>query len=88
MCCLAYELSQYRDTAERLPPVGSKLKTGKGGVTVTRQDVFHDAVWVRDDEGGEHRVAMADLPPGPWHECGDCNCGEKPKKGSKPADPA
>ena len=81
MCCLSYELSQYRDSLERLPPVGAKLSTGKGGVTVTRQDVFQEAVWVRDDEGVEHRIAMAELPPGPYHECGDCNCGEKPKRG-------
>src|SRR5882672_10564531 len=84
MCCLAYELSQYRDNATKLPPLGVKLKTGKGGVTVTRQEVYQDAVWVRDDEGVEHRIAMAELPPGPYHECGDCNCGEKEKRGTNP----
>ena len=80
MCCLSYELAQYRDGADRLPPLGAKLKTGKGGVTVTRQDVYQQAVWVRDDEGNEHRIAMSELPPGPYHECGDCNCGEKDKR--------
>src|SRR5439155_25529892 len=30
MCCLAYELSQYRDSAEGLPPIGTQMKTGKG----------------------------------------------------------
>jgi cell fate regulator YaaT (PSP1 superfamily) len=86
MCCLAYELSQYRDNATKLPPLGVKLKTGKGGVTVTRQEVYQDAVWVRDDEGVEHRIAMAELPPGPYHECGDCNCGEKEKRTNPPPD--
>ena len=80
MCCLSYELSQYRDSANHLPPLGAKLKTGKGGVTVTRQDIFQEAVWVRDDEGNEHRIALSELPPGPYHECGDCNCGEKEKR--------
>ena len=84
MCCLAYELAQYRDSATKLPPLGATLKTGKGGVTVTRQEVYQDAVWVRDDEGIEHRIAMSELPPGPYHECGDCNCGEKDRRASSP----
>lgn len=83
MCCLAYELTRYRDTATRLPPVGAQLKTGQGLMTVLRTDPHGETVWVRDDEGGEHRIAMDDLPPGPYHECGDCNCGKKkPKEGA------
>ncbi|HTO92443.1 MAG TPA: regulatory iron-sulfur-containing complex subunit RicT [Candidatus Sulfotelmatobacter sp.] len=81
MCCLAYELVQYRDSADRLPPAGAVLKTGQGQMTVTRTEVYQEAVWVRDDEGGEHRIAYADLPPGPYHKCGDCNCGKKKRGG-------
>ncbi len=81
MCCLAYELTQYRDSAERLPPVGAQLKTGQGICTVTRTEFYQEAVWIRDDEGGEHRIAYTDLPPGPYHKCGDCNCGKKTKAG-------
>ncbi len=83
MCCLAYELVQYRDSVEHLPPVGAKLKTGKGVCTVIRVETYQEAVWVRDDEGGEHRIAYADLPPGPYHKCGDCGCGAK-SKGDRP----
>jgi cell fate regulator YaaT (PSP1 superfamily) len=79
MCCLAYELTQYRDSAEGLPPVGAVLRTGQGQMTVLRTEVYQQAVWIRDDEGGEHRIGMADLPPGPYHKCGDCNCGKKSK---------
>ncbi len=87
MCCLAYELSQYRDSAERLPPVGAQLSTGQGRMTVTRTETYQEAVWVRDDEGGEHRIAYADLPPGPYHQCGDCSCGKrKPRGGDRPDD--
>lgn len=85
MCCLAYELSQYRDSAARLPAPGAKLKTGKGVLTVLRTETYQEVVWVRDDEGGEHRIAYADLPPGPYHACGDCGCGEK-KKGGEPGE--
>ncbi|HEY3216670.1 MAG TPA: regulatory iron-sulfur-containing complex subunit RicT [Candidatus Eisenbacteria bacterium] len=79
MCCLAYELTQYRDTAQKLPPVGAHLHTGQGEMTVIRTEIYQEAVWIRDDEGGEHRIAYADLPPGPYHKCGDCNCGKKGK---------
>jgi cell fate regulator YaaT (PSP1 superfamily) len=85
MCCLAYELTQYRANAQALPPVGTVLKTGQGPMTVIRQEIYNEAVWIRDNEGGEHRVAYADLPPGPYHECGDCNCGKKkPKRDNGP----
>ena len=56
------------------------MRTGKGVFTVTRTEVHQEVVWVRDDEGAEHRIAYDDLPPGPYHQCGDCNCGEKEKK--------
>ncbi len=79
MCCLSYELAQYRDSTAKMPPVGAQLKTGKGICTVLRTDASQGAVWVRDDEGGEHRIAYEDLPPGPYHKCGDCNCGAKQK---------
>src|SRR5580765_3051226 len=75
MCCLAYELAQYRDSSERLPAVGTRLTTGKGVVTVTRTDAYQEAVWVRDEDGAEHRIAYEEMPPGPYHKCGDCGCG-------------
>ena len=77
MCCLSYELAQYRDSATRMPPVGTKISTGKGAVVVTRSDSYRETVWVRDDEGAEHKIAYDDLPPGPYHKCGDCSCGKR-----------
>ena len=76
----AYELVRYRDSLEKLPAPGTQIRTGQGIVTVTRGDLYQEAVWVRDDEGAEHRIAYADLPPGPYHKCGDCNCGKKKPK--------
>ena len=84
MCCLAYELALYRDSAERLPAVGTDIKTGQGMVRVIRTETYQEAVWVRDDEGGEHRIAYDDLPPGPYHKCGDCSCGKKKDGGGGP----
>ena len=90
MCCLAYELVQYRDSTTRLPKIGVQLKTGKGPVTVTRTDAYNETVWVRDDEGHEHKIAYSDLPPGPYHQCGDCQCGakKKPTNGGEAPPPA
>jgi cell fate regulator YaaT (PSP1 superfamily) len=79
MCCLAYELTQYRDSADRLPPVGAELRTGKGVCRVTRTEVYQEAVWIRDSDGQEHRITYDMLPPPPYHKCGDCNCGQKTK---------
>ena len=86
MCCLSYELAQYRDSAAKLPPVGTKISTGKGAVVVTRTEAYAETVWVRDDEGAEHRIAYDELPPGPYHKCGDCSCGKK--SGGNGGDPA
>jgi hypothetical protein len=44
---------------------------------VIRTETYQEAVWVRDDEGGEHRIAYDEMPPGPYHKCGDCTCGKK-----------
>ena len=79
MCCLAYELVKYRDSLERLPPVGAELRTGKGVCRVTRTEVYQEAVWIRDSDGQEHRLTYDMLPPPPYHRCGDCNCGQKPR---------
>ena len=84
MCCLSYELAGYRDSAEKIPAVGTQIRTGQGIVTVTRGELYQEAVWVRDDEGAEHRIAYADLPPGPYHKCGDCHCGKKKPKAEDP----
>jgi hypothetical protein len=54
-------------------------------VTVFRTEIYAEAVWIRDSEGSEHRIALSDLPPGPYHECGDCHCGKRKGNGSGPA---
>ena len=51
MCCLAYELDRYRQSAAKLPPVGTVLHTGRGDCTVIRTELFQESVWVRDAEG-------------------------------------
>src|SRR5881409_1130357 len=45
MCCLAYELVRYRDSAAKLPAVGAELRTGQGVCVVTRTEVHQETVW-------------------------------------------
>jgi cell fate regulator YaaT (PSP1 superfamily) len=87
MCCLAYELNTYRESASRMPPVGARLETGRGTCVVTRTELHREAVWVRDSDGQEHRITWDMLPPGPWHKCGDCGCGDKKKERGDAAPP-
>src|ERR1041384_8636945 len=80
MCCLSYELAQYRDSAAKMPPVGTKIGTGKGPVVVTRTDAYQEAVWVRDEDGAEHRIASDEMPPGPDHNGGGWGRGETKRR--------
>ena len=50
-------------------------------MTVFRTEPYTEAVWIRDSDGGEHRIALTELPPGPYHQCGDCHCGKRKPKG-------
>jgi cell fate regulator YaaT (PSP1 superfamily) len=79
MCCLAYELDRYRQSAEKMPPVGQVFRTGQGPMTVVRTSLYDEAIWVRDEDGAEHRIGYDEMPPGPYHQCGDCGCGKKGK---------
>ena len=86
MCCLAYELAQYRDSAEKLPPVGAKLTTGQGLV----HGDAHRGLPARRCGSATTRAPSTASPtttcrPGPYHKCGDCGCGKKSKGGTREA---
>jgi cell fate regulator YaaT (PSP1 superfamily) len=79
LCCLAYELHRYREGLAKLPTIGTEIGTGQGVFVVTRVEPYQEAVWVRDNEGGEHRIAYADLPPGPYHRAREAASGRAGK---------
>jgi cell fate regulator YaaT (PSP1 superfamily) len=58
MCCLAYERDYYMEVARQLPKVGRKLKTPYGEVTVTKIDIFAQAVIAEDENGEEMRLTL------------------------------
>jgi cell fate regulator YaaT (PSP1 superfamily) len=58
MCCLAYEREYYMEVARQLPKVGRKLATPYGEVTVTKIDIFAQAVIAEDENGEEMRLTL------------------------------
>jgi cell fate regulator YaaT (PSP1 superfamily) len=58
MCCLAYERDYYMDVAKRLPKIGTRVETAYGDATVTKIDIFAQAVTVEDDNGNEMRLTL------------------------------
>jgi cell fate regulator YaaT (PSP1 superfamily) len=73
MCCLAYERDYYMDVARQLPKIGSRVTTPYGEATVTKIDIFAQAVTVEDDTKNEmrftldqiKRIAVSDRPAAP-----------------------
>ena len=61
MCCLAYEREYYMEVAKQLPKVGRKLTTPYGEVTVTKIDIFAQAVIAEDENGEEMRLTLEQI---------------------------
>ncbi|MFH1219657.1 MAG: stage 0 sporulation family protein [Candidatus Eisenbacteria bacterium] len=58
MCCLAFERDYYMEVARQLPKIGAKVVTPYGEATVTKIDIFAQAVSVEDENGNEMRLAL------------------------------
>jgi cell fate regulator YaaT (PSP1 superfamily) len=58
MCCLAYERDYYMDVAKRLPKIGTRVETAYGEATVSKIDIFAQAVTVEDENGNEMRLTL------------------------------
>jgi cell fate regulator YaaT (PSP1 superfamily) len=61
MCCLMYEREFYEEAARKFPKAGTLLKTQWGEARVERVDLFHDLLYVRDPEGVEHHLGLAEV---------------------------
>jgi cell fate regulator YaaT (PSP1 superfamily) len=58
MCCLAFERDYYMEVAKQLPKIGMRVKTAYGDATVTKIDIFAQAVTVEDDNHNEMRLTL------------------------------
>ena len=52
MCCLKYELPEYKEVKAKMPPIGETVKTKKGEGKVIGHNIFKNSLTVRLDEGG------------------------------------
>lgn len=58
MCCLAYERDYYMEVAKQLPKIGTRVVTPYGEATVTKIDIFAQAVTVEDENKNEMRLTL------------------------------
>jgi len=58
MCCLAYERDYYMEVAKQLPKIGTRVMTPYGEATVTKIDIFAQAVTVEDEQKNEMRLSL------------------------------
>jgi cell fate regulator YaaT (PSP1 superfamily) len=61
MCCLAYELSDYKELARDIPKVGSKVNCFGGRHRLEKVDIFRDSVILSDEDGNTIEVLIEDL---------------------------
>lgn len=58
MCCLSYELEQYRKLKEILPEIGSEIKIKQGKGRVIEQQILKTAVTVELENGERVKVQI------------------------------
>lgn len=58
MCCLAYEQKTYEEIAEKLPPIGTAVKTKNGRGKIVGWHTLKQTVMVQLDEGGVIEVEI------------------------------
>ncbi len=61
LCCLEYENEWYQEAKKSMPQIGSTIKTENISGKVEELDLFHDAVKIRNDNGGVMEVKLEDL---------------------------
>jgi hypothetical protein len=61
MCCLAYELSDYKELVRDIPKVGSKVKCFGQRRRLEKVDIFHGSVILSDEEENTIEVSLEEL---------------------------
>jgi len=61
MCCLAYELSDYKDLARDIPKVGSKVNCFGGRHRLEKIDIFRASAILSDEDGNTVEVQIEEL---------------------------
>jgi hypothetical protein len=61
MCCLSYELSDYKELARDIPKIGSKLNCFGGRHRLEKIDIFRSSAILSDEDGNTIEVPIEDL---------------------------
>ena len=61
MCCLAYELSDYKELVRDIPKVGSKVNCYGGRHRLEKVDLFRASAILSDEDGNTIEVTIEDL---------------------------
>lgn len=61
MCCLAYELSDYKELVRDIPKVGSKVNCFGGRHRLEKVDLFRASAIMSDEDGNTIEVTIVDL---------------------------
>ena len=89
---LRYELDFYKESNREFPKIGSRLTMPDGEFDVSRVDIFHRTLLLRDEAGKETTVLLSDVPKGakilgPSRDRRKgCDKNECASRGTKPGD--
>ena len=61
MCCLAYELADYKELVRDIPKIGSKVNCFGDRHRIEKVDIFRASVILRDGEGNTIEVTIEEL---------------------------
>jgi len=61
LCCLGYEVEQYRAIKEKLPALGQEVSTSQGKARVVGLNPLKEAISVELDSGGTMELAVSQI---------------------------
>lgn len=61
MCCLAYEAKQYQEMLEKMPEVGSEIKTAEGKGVVKKVNAISGMILVELADGNLTNISIKDI---------------------------
>ena len=64
LCCLAYEIENYREVRRKLPAKGKKISTPMGPAKVVETNTLKETVKVELEGGAVVEIPLAQLEPG------------------------
>lgn len=61
LCCLQYENDWYHEAKEKMPQIGSTIRTKGASGLVEELDLFHSIIKIRTDSGELTEISLEDL---------------------------